>query len=635
MCSIAGISFYTPVWNAPIPLSDLDIDQLLRCSQTGALVTKTITRQPKKGNPNDWRLHPWGSENNIALHNDGIVASISRLQSFALNKPVFFSLAGHYDEIVEMIEMIHAAKFSVPILIEWNISCPNVPDHPNPTAEQLQALKVFGLPIGLKTSLQIDPDLPILRQADFVTAINSIGGKAGRCIRDQAVQTVRLLSQRLSCPIIGCGGIETSQDINLFLQAGATAVEIGTGFLRHGIGVFPSFNPRYRLINDLHRHDIIKKGTFVLKNGQISTTYIDIRSAISIPTLFNRIINQAVDFLQTIPFDCVCGVPYGGLPLAAVISAVMNKPLLICRDNAKDHGLKRQLEGEYRSGWICLVIEDVVTTGTSAESIARVLQQNNLIVNNIFCLVNRNIASNRRIISLWTMAQVQNPLPTIPFAHPQFDLLRQISQQKNTRLCYAADSCEPGKLLSFIDQIGPYICLLKIHPEMLMYTEDLFQSLQNLQIKHQFAILLDRKFADIPATVLRQFTALAQRYPCNFVTSHITMGEWSIRLLSQRLGVFVLAQSSSYPEISATQVQLAVQWAEQNNCGLVSRERLHPELPHLVAGVNLSQRSDQLGQQYLPPEQVQFADYVVVGRGITSVDEARMYQEHFPFRKPS
>lgn len=64
-------------------------------------------------------------------------------------------------------------------------------------------------------------------------------------------------------------------------------------------------------------------------------------------------------------FQHVCGVPYTALPMATLVSAKTGTPMLIRRKEAKDHGTKKIIEGEYKSGDECIIIEDVVSSGSS------------------------------------------------------------------------------------------------------------------------------------------------------------------------------------------------------------------------------------------------------------------------------
>lgn len=104
------------------------------------------------------------------------------------------------------------------------------------------------------------------------------------------------------------------------------------------------------------------------KSGILSPMYIDNRKFPSYPELWRVVLDG---FRQTIEqrkieFDILAGIETAGIPHSAALGALMVKPSVFIRKQAKDHGTKKMVEGGDVEGKKVLLIEDLVTTGGSS-----------------------------------------------------------------------------------------------------------------------------------------------------------------------------------------------------------------------------------------------------------------------------
>ncbi|OGH87447.1 MAG: orotidine 5'-phosphate decarboxylase [Candidatus Magasanikbacteria bacterium RIFOXYC2_FULL_42_28] len=230
--------------------------------------------------------------------------------------------------------------------------------------------------------------------------------------------------------------------------------------------------------------------------------------------------------------------------------------------------------------------------------------------------------------------------------NPTAKQLLYLMDSKQTNLCLAADVTTKAELLQLADQIGPEICVLKTHIDIVDdFDNDLIIQLQRLAEKHNFLIFEDRKFADIGSTVQKQYQNGIYHIAdwAHITNAHSVAGPGIITGLKEiglpkGRGLLLLAEMSPKGALTdASYAQKTVAMAEANTdfvIGFITQRKLsdNPCFINMTPGVKISQGGDDLGQQYNTPEKAisAGADVIIVGRGIIAasdpVAEAKKYR---------
>lgn len=173
-----------------------------------------------------------------------------------------------------------------------------------------------------------------------------------------------------------------------------------------------------KLIDDLFDIGVFKFGTFTLKSDKTSSFYIDMRMLASHPLVLEEVVHIYWDFIGNhCHYQHICGVPYSGLVIATALCATYRQPMLIKRKETKDHGTKKMVEGIFKPGDICLVIEDIITTGQSILETTQELEQQGLVINDVIVLIDRqesgaeNVTrNNHRLHAILTISEIADYL---------------------------------------------------------------------------------------------------------------------------------------------------------------------------------------------------------------------------------
>ncbi len=229
-------------------------------NRLGAVVSKGVTLSPRAGNAQPRVAEtPAGMLNSIGLQNPGVDRVIEEMAPVwgGWNVPVIVNIAGEtasdYGELARAFDGAPGVA-----ALELNFSCPNVDsglDFGLNAAAAAQATRAAARACELPVIVKLTPaaqDAAAIavacadEGAAAICAINTMpglaididsrkpvlprasGGLSGPAIKPIALRIVYEVSQAVSIPVIGCGGVSSGRDAVEFLMAGATAVQVGT-----------------------------------------------------------------------------------------------------------------------------------------------------------------------------------------------------------------------------------------------------------------------------------------------------------------------------------------------------------------------------------------------------------------------
>ncbi len=262
---LPGLSLKNPIMPASgsFGFGDGDITKTNDLNELGAIVLKTTTKDPKKGNPQPQiAVLKDGVLNSVGLTNPGIKSvvneKIPNLKKHYSKLPIIASIAGESFEDYLFVAQ-HFSTLGLVDALELNVSCPNIAAggmqfgvDPKVIQKLTAAVKeIIAVPLYVKLTPNVTDIVACARAAqeggaDGLTMINTLygmridpvtkktlvgnqtGGWSGPGILPLAIRMIYQVAHVVNIPIIGVGGISSALDVLEMYLAGASAVQIGS-----------------------------------------------------------------------------------------------------------------------------------------------------------------------------------------------------------------------------------------------------------------------------------------------------------------------------------------------------------------------------------------------------------------------
>lgn len=271
---IAGFKIRNPTMNAAGVLG-ISPSLLKRVydSGAGAVITKSLGPVPRRGHPNPTVVSvASGILNAMGLPNPSAEYFVDELKILKeLGIPVVASFFG--GSVQEFAEMAYVLSRAGVDALELNASCPNVAEEMGMLAADAENIEKVTAAVKNETKLpvfvKLSPNVTNIKSiakaaewggADAITAVNTLkgmvidinfrrpvlanitGGLSGPAVKPVAIRCVYEVAQAVEIPIIGSGGVTSGDDAIEYFLAGASAVEIGTAVMTHGMNVYKDVN---------------------------------------------------------------------------------------------------------------------------------------------------------------------------------------------------------------------------------------------------------------------------------------------------------------------------------------------------------------------------------------------------------
>ena len=285
---VFGLKFKNPVGLAAALDKDAKLYKELGGLGFGFIEIGTLTPKPQEGNPKKrlFRLkEDGGIINRMGFNNGGVADAVERLKKNPKGKGHVL-IGGNIgknkvttnEDAVKDYEICFDALYDYVDYFVVNVSSPNTPNlrelqDKEPLTQLLQTLqdKNTAKPVQKPILLKIAPDLTDSQLLDIIDIVKTtgiagviatnttisrdglisenqkeMGGLSGKPLAKRSTEVIRFLSEKSNkaFPIIGVGGIHSAEDAMEKLEAGASLVQLYTGFIYEGPALIKAINKK-------------------------------------------------------------------------------------------------------------------------------------------------------------------------------------------------------------------------------------------------------------------------------------------------------------------------------------------------------------------------------------------------------
>ena len=144
------------------------------------------------------------------------------------------------------------------------------------------------------------------------------------------------------------------------------------------------------------RNESLLHGDFTLRSGRKSKYYLDKYLFETQPDILAAL---GVKFAEHVTDDVtrLAGAELGGIPLVAATAMACDRPMVLIRNQKKDYGTSKQLEGKLEDGDKVIIVEDIATTGGQVLEAAKVIEATGAKVIKIVAVIDRQEGARENI----------------------------------------------------------------------------------------------------------------------------------------------------------------------------------------------------------------------------------------------